>query len=107
MFFCCVERWINGISDLDSPLGPQFSKVHRSMSSIQVCWLVFNVVIVMARWGKLKKASWLKKVVSVFGFFGGEWWVMRRWSFDMIAPISVAINAESLIVLGIVVSVVF
>lgn len=65
------------------------------------------MVIVIARWGRLKKASWLKKIGSVFVFFGEEWRVIRRWSLDTIIPVSVAISADSLIILGIVGNAVF
>lgn len=57
----------------DRPFGPQLSRVHRSISSVEVCWLVFSVFIVRARWGILKNASWLKNMFCLLGVFGVEW----------------------------------
>lgn len=56
MFFCCVEMWISGISVFDRPVGPQFSSVQRSISSVEVSWLIFNMFVVMVRCGILKNA---------------------------------------------------
>lgn len=39
------------------PLGPQYSRAHRSISSVEICWLDFSILIVMVRCGMLKNAS--------------------------------------------------
>lgn len=57
----------------DSPFGPQFSRVHRSISSVVVCWLVFSAFIVVVRCGMLKNASWLKNRLILLSFFGVVW----------------------------------
>lgn len=54
----------------DRPFGPQLSIVQRSISSVDICWLIFSVLIVRVRWGMLKKASWLKNRFCLLGFFG-------------------------------------
>lgn len=41
----------------DKPLGPQFSRVQRSINSVESCWLALRVFIVISRCGMLKKAS--------------------------------------------------
>lgn len=45
------------MSVFDRPFGPQLSMAHRSISSVDICWLIFSVFIVMVRWGVLKNAS--------------------------------------------------
>lgn len=102
MFFCCVIRWIILVNVFDRPFGPQTSKVHRSISSVEVCWLVFRVLIVVARWGILKNASWLKNISCLLGFLGFRWWVIWVRSFDSKIPIAVEMSAISLIVFGMV-----
>lgn len=61
------------VSVFDNPLGPQVSIDQRSINSVEVCWLIFITLIVMARWGVLKKASWLKNSFGVLGFCGFKW----------------------------------
>lgn len=53
----------------DRPFGPQFSMAHKSISSVDICWLIFSMLIVMVRWGMLKKASWLKNRFCLLSFF--------------------------------------
>lgn len=106
MFFCCVDKWIMGVSVFVRPFGPQISKVHRSISSVEVFWLVFSVLIVAVRCGMLKKASWLKKRLRVLGFCGFERLIVLVKSLYSKTPIRVAISATSLIVFGIVIVVV-
>lgn len=65
-----------GMIVLDRPVGPQFSNVQRSISSMEVCWLIFSVSIVKDRCGMLKKASWFRKRLSFFIFLGDVWYVM-------------------------------
>lgn len=33
----------------DNPFGPRYSSVHRSISSVDTCWLNFNVFIGIER----------------------------------------------------------
>lgn len=33
----------------DRPFGPQFSIAHKSISSVDICWLIFSMFIVKAR----------------------------------------------------------
>lgn len=85
----------------DRPLGPQFSIDHRSISSVEVCWLIFSVFIVRVRCGMLENASWLKKTLCLLGVFGFEWWVMNNRSLDSKIPSRVAVRAIYLMVFGI------
>lgn len=94
------------MSVLDRPLGPQASRVHRSISSVEVCWLVFRVLIVRARCGILKNASWLKNTPCLLGFLGFRWRVIWVRSFDSKIPMAVEMSAISLIIFGIVTTVV-
>lgn len=58
------------MSVFDRPFGPQFSMAQRSISSVDICWLIFSVFIVIIRWGVLKNASWLKNRLCLFDFLG-------------------------------------
>lgn len=89
-----------------SPFGPQFSSVHRSTSSVEICWLIFNVLIGIVRCIVLKNASWLKNELIVFGFCGGWWGCINIKSVDIITPSIVISSAPILIVFGIVMMVV-
>lgn len=60
----------------------------------------------MVRWIVLKKASWLKKRFSVFGFRGGRCVNIDSRSIDRITPVKVMISALSFIVVGMVMVVV-
>lgn len=57
MFLCCVDRTVSWVNVFLRPFGPQFSKAHRSMSSVEIRWLDFSMYIVTARWGILKNAN--------------------------------------------------
>lgn len=103
MFFCCVERRISWVNVFDRPLGPKFSRVQRSISSVEICWLDFSVFIVRARWGMLKNASWLKNRLVVCSFLGGKAKVVCARSFDKVIPRIVIISAMSFTIMGIVV----
>lgn len=54
----------------------------------------------------LKKASWLKNRAVVFGFCGGWCLVIDKRSIDRTRPAMVIINALSLMVFGMVITVV-
>lgn len=69
---------------------------------MDTCWLSFSVFIGTVRCTVLKKASWLKKRFSVFGFCVGWWAVMVSRSNDNITPIIVIVSAPSLIGVGMV-----